>query len=70
MSYESPIKLITTQINMKLEGEILKAVHKVGVIVDKEELIKALAYDRAQYEKGWADRDAEIRAEEMKHEED
>lgn len=34
---------------------IMKAVREVGVIVDKEELLKALQYDRLQYRKGYAD---------------
>ena len=64
MSYESPIKLITSQITSELvqgvDGEIFKAVQKVGVMVDRDELLRALAHDRGQYEKGYADRDAEI----------
>ena len=64
MSYESPITLITGQITSELvqgvDGEIFKAVQKVGVMVDQVELVRALAYDRGQYEKGYADRDAEI----------
>ena len=45
--YESPIKVI--------QGEILKAVHRVGVTVDRDELIRALRYDREQYQKGFDD---------------
>jgi Zn-finger nucleic acid-binding protein len=45
---------------LSLESEICKAVQKVGVNVDKDELIKALQYDRAQYQKGYNDRDKEI----------
>lgn len=64
MSYESPINLMIGEINTKIEGGVLSAVQRAGVDVDKEELIRALAYDRGQYEKGyqagrWA-RDAEI----------
>lgn len=33
----------------------MKAVHDVGFDVDKHELMKALAYDREQYKKGYAD---------------
>ena len=53
--YESPITVLQKQIETQLEGEILKAVHKVGVVVDKEELVKALKCDREQYEKGFED---------------
>ena len=68
MSYQSPIDLIIGQMNLSLEGEICKAVQNVGVNVDKEELLKALQYDRGQYQKGYKDRDSEIvRCEECKH---
>ena len=40
--------------------QIFKAVQNVGVNVDRDELIKALRYDRDQYKKGYADRDEEI----------
>lgn len=53
--YESPIKLIETEVNMQFENDMLKAVQQCGVVVDKSELIKALQYDRAQYEKGESD---------------
>ncbi len=62
--YESPIELIISEIQTKLveekERRILKGVQNIGINVDKDELIKALAYDRGQYEKGYADRDKEI----------
>ena len=38
----------------------MKAVRKVGVNVDKYELIKALQYDRNQYTKGYEDGKNEI----------
>lgn len=67
MTYESPITLITTQtdnyikeINEKTDEVIFKAVVNVLPQVNKEELIKALAYDREQYSKGYKDRDSEI----------
>lgn len=54
-NYESPINVFQKQIEVQMEGEILKAVSEVGVTVDKEELLKALKYDREQYEKGYQD---------------
>lgn len=64
MCYESPVELIASQMRITSEihmgKEIIKAVQKVGVNVNKAELLKALAYDREQYEKGYADRDNEI----------
>lgn len=53
--YESPVEIIQTQMQMQMDGEILKAVQGVGIDVNKEELLKALAYDREQYSKGYKD---------------
>lgn len=53
--YDSPIRTIASQIELTMEGEILKACQRVGVNVDKDELVKALQYDRKQYEKGYKD---------------
>lgn len=53
--FDSPIKIITDRMRTEFEGQVLRAVQNVGVIVDKEELIKALQYDREQYEKGYFD---------------
>lgn len=62
--YKSPIELevenIVSDVVKKADEYIVRYVQQVGVNVDKDELIKALAYDRWQYEKGWNDRDAEI----------
>lgn len=64
--YESPITIIKTEtgfikeIAEKTEEECYKAVVKVLPNVNKEELIKALQYDREQYVKGYKDRDSEI----------
>ena len=55
MSYISPIEIIQTQMQMKLEGAVCEAVEKVGINVDKAELLRALAHDRGQYDKGYAD---------------
>lgn len=77
--WESPITMINENIardiTRKTEETLVEYVHKVGFDVDKEELVKALAYDRQQYEKGYADgradRDAEIiRCKDCKHHED
>ena len=53
--YESPIKICMKQIRMTQDETIVRAVQDVGIFVDKDELIKALQYDRDQYEKGYAD---------------
>lgn len=69
--YESPIKAFQGELETQLEGEILKAVHRVGVTVDRDELIRALRYDREQYQKGFDDakRDAVVvtRCKDCKH---
>jgi hypothetical protein len=41
------------QMRMEQENNIFKAIRDYGVDVDKDELIKALQYDRDQYEKGY-----------------
>lgn len=53
--YKSPIDIIYGQMETKMEGDILRAVQKYGINVDKDELLRALQYDRGQYEKGYAD---------------
>lgn len=63
--YESPLSRIYEEIQTKIieheENQILQAVQNCGITVDKEELLKALQYDRQQYEKGYADAKAEQR---------
>lgn len=57
--YESPITRITEDIMKDLvkreEGYLVESVRKEGFDIDKEELAKALRYDRNQYEKGFND---------------
>lgn len=53
--YKSPIEVLTKQMQFKIENDVFKAVQQYGITVDKNELIKALQYDRGQYEKGVAD---------------
>lgn len=55
MSYESPINLILKSATEKLEHDILKAVQTYYIDVNKDELGRALKYDREQYEKGYRD---------------
>ena len=74
VGYQSPIKLNQTleweegtadKISKYIAGEIdnliLESCMKVVCDVNEEELLKALQYDRGQYEKGYADgkRDAQ-----------
>lgn len=46
----------------QLEGDIYRAIQTYNINVDKDELIKALNYDRHQYEKGFSDGVAYMRA--------
>ena len=62
--YKSPIEKIygglQTQMVQEEEKMVIKAIEKVGVNVDKGELIKALQYDRNQYTKGYEDGKNEV----------
>lgn len=70
MNYQSPIDIAMGQMNTVFENEVFKAVRNVGINVDKDELLKALRYDRCQYEKGYNDRDSElIRCKDCKYKE-
>ena len=57
--YESPVTTIYDRVakdaNERLEDYIVEEILRVGVIVDKDELIRALNYDRRQYQKGYQD---------------
>ena len=52
--YESPITLVADQMRTEMEANCLKVVQSYGFDVNAEELAKALAYDRDQYDKGYA----------------
>ena len=62
--YQSPISQIYKDVEYKfkedMENKTIEAVHHFGISVDKEELIKALQYDRNQYDKGYSDGRASI----------
>lgn len=53
--WRSPIEEIIQTVENQYEENLFKSIQKVEIVVDREELIKALAYDRDQYEKGYAD---------------
>ncbi len=55
MSYGSPIEINYGEMQTEYENGILRAVWKYDIHCDKEELLKALAYDRDQYRKGYED---------------
>ncbi len=69
--YESPITLfqmdnyindLQKEINAQEEKYIMQSIVSMGIDVDKNELIKALQYDREQYEKGYKDGKEELQA--------
>ncbi len=57
--YESPIQLLVTdiqqQINAQMDDEIYKAVVHFIPNINRAELLRALQYDRDQYDKGYTD---------------
>ena len=58
--YESPITKIVSDISSQVvknqEDQLICEVRqKIGYDIDKDELIKALNYDREQYDKGYLD---------------
>lgn len=55
LMYESPIRMIADQMSTQMEADCVSVVQRYGFDVDKEELAKALAYDRDQYDKGFKD---------------
>lgn len=54
IGYKSPIEVFVAEMQTKFDDEILKAVQNVGINVEKEELLKALRYDRDQYNIGFS----------------
>ena len=65
MNYKSPIESfsyidqIIECVKDEFDNNVYKAVLRTGVQVDKDELIRALRYDRNQYLKGYCDAKAE-----------
>lgn len=59
--YESPINIvekseeINSSLGEMLDNYVMSVVRSYGVDVNKEELVKALKYDREQYDKGFKD---------------
>lgn len=55
IGYESPITQIIGQLETQIEDDCIKVVQQCGFDVNKEELTRALIYDRNQYNKGFKD---------------
>lgn len=71
-NYKSPVEIIAGQMQTEQIDNIVKIVQEMGVNVNKEELLRALRYDREQYEQGYcagyAHREIEIvRCKDCKH---
>lgn len=62
--YESPITIILKDLQKKfehnVETSVMEAIQEYDVKVDKEQLLKALNYERNQYAKGYTDCKYEI----------
>ena len=54
-NYESPIRMFQDEMTTRMENDVCKVVCSYGIDVDKDELAKALNYDRQQYENGFKD---------------
>ena len=55
LKYKSPVTVFSQGLRTAFEDGIFQAIQSYGVCVDKDELVKALQYDRGQYEKGFID---------------
>lgn len=53
--YDSPVKIIMQEMETKFEGDIFEVIQHYNIDVNKKELLKALEYDRDQYNKGYKD---------------
>ena len=53
--WKSPIDIFRTEIEMHVEADVIRAVSKYNVNVDKDELFKLLRGDRESYERGYDD---------------
>ena len=53
--YQSPIEVFKNELKTELDNETVRAVQRYYIQVNKDELIKALQYDRDQYEAGRRD---------------
>ena len=61
--WESPIRIIEENLQTQIKDEVFSAIRRAGFDIDKDELIKALNYDRKQYEKGFRDGYAKAKSE-------
>lgn len=55
MAYKSPIEVTYNELKTGFDDMVMRAVQEVHISVNRFELLKALRYDRSQYEQGYAD---------------
>lgn len=53
--YNPPIEISLSEIQLKENDAIMKAIEFYDINCNPDELRRALKYDRGQYEKGYAD---------------
>jgi len=53
--FDFPIKIIEGPMDMHVEKEVFSAIRRVGVYVDKDELLRAIRHERDQYANGYFD---------------
>lgn len=51
--FDFPIKVIENPMDIHVEKEVFSAIRRVGVNVDRDELLRALNYERDQYAEGY-----------------
>lgn len=51
--YQSPIQTWMDELKTSFDDNVVRAVQNYDIHVDKDEMIKALRYDRDQYELGY-----------------
>ena len=51
--YRSPIEIIYDDFQTKFENDVVSTCRNIGINVDKDELLRALKYDRDQFDKGY-----------------
>ena len=59
--YKSPIEIVMEELFQKMDEDFENSVFKAEQNVDKEELLKALIYDRGQYDEGYEDAMNEVK---------
>lgn len=61
--YLAPILVYESPMDIMIQSEVCTAVKRIGVHVEKDELLKALKYDRDQYAEGYRAGYGDVRSE-------